>query len=287
MSSILTPGLASIPQPWALKNLPPFRPVAMKLARLTASGDTSIAQVQQVLRTDLAFSAEVLRLANSALIGSRARINSVAHAAEFLGFEMLKALSMTVALRDFASGAKAGSLLQYCWKYNLATALVCEWLARFLPLEPEACYTAGLIHDIGRLALLQGFPKEYEQAIAAIGDHNFDLLQAEKRVFDIDHCQAGRWLMDQWEFSTDLRDVVSLHHLTPDAKTPALVTVVYIGWQIADMLGYSPLATRSAATIEEITITLPDSARERIFSGLDELPTSVSQRIDNAESVYA
>jgi putative nucleotidyltransferase with HDIG domain len=288
MSSILTPSLARIPQPWALKNLPPFRPVALKLARLTASDDTPIAQVQQVLRTDLAFSAEVLRLANSALIGSRARINSVAHAVEFLGLERLKALSMTIALRDFVStSTKADSLMQHCWKYNLATAIVCEWMAGFLPLEPEACYTAGLMHDIGRLALLRGFPEEYERAVATIPDHNFDLLQAEKAAFDIDHCEAGRWLMEQWDFSADLKDVVAFHHLTPDSKTPPLVTVVYIGWQIADMLGYSPLATRSAATIEEITITLPDAARQRIFSGLDELPQSVSQKIDAAESVHA
>ncbi len=287
MSSILTPSLARIPQPWALKNLPPFRPVAMKLARLTANDNTPIAQVQQVLRTDLAFSAEVLRLANSALIGSRASINSVAHAVAFLGMERLKALSMTVALRDFVSTAKADSLMQRCWKYNLATAIVCEWLAGFLPLEPEACYTAGLIHDIGRLALLRGFPEKYEQVIATMPDHNFDLLRAEKAVFDIDHCEAGRWLMDQWDFSTDLKDVVAFHHLTPDSKTPAIVAVVYIGWQIADMLGFSPLATRSAATIEEITITLPESARERIFTRLDELSESVSRKIDAAESVPA
>ena len=93
--------------------------------------------------------------------------------------------------------------------------------------------------------------------------------------------------MDQWEFSADLKDVVAFHHLTPDSKTPAIVAVVYIGWQIADMLGLSPLATRSAATIEEITITLPDSARERIFSRLGELSESVSQKIDAAESVHA
>jgi putative nucleotidyltransferase with HDIG domain len=286
MSSILTPSLPRIAQPWALKDLPPFRPVALKLVRLTANIDVPIAEVQQVLRTDLAFSAEVLRFANSALIGSRAKVNSVAHAVAFLGLERLKALSMTVALREFLSTAKADILMQNCWKYNLATAIICEWLADLLPMEREACYTAGLVHDIGRLALLRGFPFEYECAVEVIPDKKFDLLQAEKEVFDIDHCEAGRWLMDQWGFPSELKDVVTLHHLTPDSKTPLLVTVVYIGWQIADMLGYSPLATRSAATIEEITFTLPVSARERIFSGLDNLPELVSQKIGAAESIH-
>jgi putative nucleotidyltransferase with HDIG domain len=285
MSAILTPSLPRIPQPWALKNLPPFRPVAMKLLRLTSDDDVPVSQVQQVLRTDVAFSAEVLRLANSALVGSRARINSVAHAVEFLGLERLKALSMTVAMREFLSSGKADSLLQHCWKYNLTTAIVCEWLAGFLPLECEACYTAGLVHDIGRLALLRGFPEEYERAVAGIPDRQFELLRAEKDVFDIDHCEAGRWLMDQWDFPAELKDVVAFHHLTPDSETPPMVTVVYIGWQMADMLGFSPLSTRSDATIEEITTTLPESARQRIFSGLGDLPKLVSLKIDAAESV--
>lgn len=287
MSSILTPSLPRIPQPWALKDLPPFRPVALKLVRLTANSNVPIAEVQQVLRTDLAFSAEVLRFANSALIGSRTEVKSVSHAVEFLGLEQLKALSMTIALREFLSTAKTDSLMQQCWKYNLAAASICEWLARFLWLDREACYTAGLVHDIGRLALLRGFPFEYECAVEAIPDRKFDLLQAEKDVFDIDHCEAGRWLLDQWGFPDDLKDVVSLHHLTPDSKTPPLVAAVYISWQIADMLGFSPLATRSADTIEEITVTLPESARERIFSGLDELSELVSQKISAAESIHA
>ena len=287
MSSILTPSLPRIGQPWALKDLPPFRPVALKLVRLTGNSNAPIAEVQRVLRTDLAFSAEVLRFANSALIGSRTEVRSVAHAVEFLGLEQLKALSMTVALRDFLLTAKADSFLQHCWRYNLATAIICEWLARFLPVEREASYTAGLIHDIGRLALLRGFPYEYECAVECIADYQFDVLRAEKAVFDIDHCEAGRWLMDEWGFPVELKDVVALHHGTPDSQTAPLVTVVHIGWQIADMLGFSPLATRSADTIEEITSTLPAATRERIFSELDGLPELVSQKISAAESVHA
>src|SRR5262249_30351332 len=101
-SNRMTSELPAIPQPWALKNLPPFRPVAAKLLRLTAQEDVPLNKVQQVLRTDVAFSAEVLRLANSALIGSRTGVSSVQHAVGLLGLQRLKALSMTIAMRDFA-----------------------------------------------------------------------------------------------------------------------------------------------------------------------------------------
>ena len=193
-----------IAQPWAFKNLPPFRQVALKLMQLTAQENVPLGKVHQVLRTDIAFSTEVLRLANSALIGSRIEVRSVAHAVDMLGLERIKALSMTIAMRDFVSAPKNQEAMELGWRYNLATAVICEWLAPFLALDPDACYTAGLIHDIGRLAILRAFPDEYMSMAPAIEDYQFDLLRCEKQLFDIDHCEAGRWLMDRWGFPAEL-----------------------------------------------------------------------------------
>src|SRR6266566_2109331 len=234
--------LARTAQPWALKNLPPFRPVAAKLLRLTAQDDVPLNRIQAVLRTDAAFSAEVLRLANSALIGSRNEVDSIAHAVGLLGLERLKALSMTIAMRDFL-GIPSSAAMQLFWKYNLATAAICEWLAGLLAIQTDAAYTAGLIHDIGRLGILRAYPEEYERMLSVIEEYGFDLLRCEKDLFDIDHCEAGRYLLDRWQFPADLRDVAALHHREPGPETPVLVTIVHIGWQLADMLGYSPFET--------------------------------------------
>ena len=282
----MTSPLPRTAQPWALKNLPPFRPVAVKLLRLTAQDDVPLNRIQAVLRTDVAFSAEVLRLANSALIGSRNEVGSVAHAVALLGLERLKALSMTIAMRDFLSTSKSSTAMQLFWKYNLATAAICEWLAGLLSIQTDAGYTAGLIHDIGRLGILRAHPEEYERMLSVIEEHGFDLLRSEKDLFDIDHCEAGRYLLDRWQFPADLRDVAALHHREPGPETPILVTIVYIGWQIADMLGYSPFDIRSAATIEETTAALPEVARRRIFSHLDEVAGIVTQKLAAAESVH-
>src|SRR5437667_161251 len=162
--------LARTAQPWALKNLPPFRPVAAKLLRLTAQDDVPLDRIQAVLRTDAAFSAEVLRLANSALIGSRNEVDSIAHAVGLLGLERLKALSMTIAMREFLGIPNSSAAMQ-------------------------------------------------------------------------------------------------------------------LGWQLADMLGYSPFEIRSAATIEETTAALPAVARQRIFSHLDEVAGIVTQKLAAAESL--
>jgi len=257
----------------------------MKLLRLSAQEDVPLHQVQAILRTDAAFSAEVLRSANSALTGLRTEVQSVAHAVEVLGLDQIRALSITVALRDILPNLKADSFLQQCWKYNLATAILAEWLGHGLPLAADACYTAGLVHDIGRLAILRAYPDTYERAVALIEDYDFDLLRCEKDAFDIDHCEAGAWLMDHWGFPPVLRHAAAHHHLEPTPETPLLIIVVHSAWQMADMLGLSPMATRSSVTIEELAANFPEQARQRIFAGLDDLPALVWQRLASAELV--
>src|SRR5215510_6515794 len=126
---------ASNVRSWTLKDLPPYRLVARKLMLLSAKADVPLTQVQAVLRADAAFSAEVLRLANSPLFGVRREITSVLHAVVLLGLERIKALATTLALRTFLTAGKPTQALYSCWRHNLATAVVCERLARFLHMD--------------------------------------------------------------------------------------------------------------------------------------------------------
>src|SRR5260370_18372629 len=96
-----SPGISRVEPPWALKDLPPYRPVARKLMLLTAEADVQIEQIQQVLRTDAVFTADVLRLANSPLIGMRTEIKNVMPAVILLGLGTNKSLATTLALPTF------------------------------------------------------------------------------------------------------------------------------------------------------------------------------------------
>src|SRR5689334_1656293 len=102
-------------RPWALADLPPYRPVAKRLMTLTSFGDVPITQVQEVLRTDAAFTADVLRLANSPLIGMHNPVTSVLQAVMRLGLDRMKSLATTLALRSFLSTGVPTEALQACW----------------------------------------------------------------------------------------------------------------------------------------------------------------------------
>jgi uncharacterized domain HDIG len=275
-----SPGIARVEPPWALKDLPPYRPVARKLMLLTAEADVQLEQIQQVLRMDAVFTADVLRLANSPLIGMRAEIKSVMQAVMMLGLERIKALATTLALRTFlAKGAPSGALLG-CWRHNLATAILCERLARILHMDSDTCYTAGLIHDIGRLALLCAYPEKYGQILILAAGEEFDLLQSEKSIFDIDHCQAGKWILEQWQFPKELREVAFLHHRDPQPGAPDLLRVVHAGWRMADLLGFSVLNLPACGRIEEITSVLPGNARQQVLAEFDGMAEDVAFKIN-------
>jgi putative nucleotidyltransferase with HDIG domain len=275
-----SPGIARVKPPWALKDLPPYRPVARKLMLLTAEADVQLEQIQQVLRTDAVFTADVLRLANSPLSGIRSEIKSVMQAVMMLGLERIKALATTLALRTFLTkGAPSGALLS-CWRHNLATSILCERLARILHMDSDTCYTAGLIHDIGRLALLCAYPEKYEQILSLATGEEFDLLQSEKSIFEIDHCQAGQWILKQWEFPKELQEIAFLHHETPQPGASDLLRVVHAGWRMADLLGFSVLNRPACSRIEEIVSVLPGAAQPQVLAEFDGLAEDVAFKIN-------
>ena len=247
---------------------------------LTAHADVQLEQIQQVLRMDAAFTSDVLRLANSPLIGMRAEIKSVMQAVMMLGLERIKALATTLALRTFlTAGVPSGALLG-CWRHNLATSIVCERLGRILHVDSDTCYTAGLVHDVGRLALLCAFPDKYEQILSVEQSGDFDLLRSEKAIFDIDHCQAGKWILEHWDFPQELREVAALHHDRPQPGASDLLRIVHAGWRIADLLGFSVLNRPISGEIDEITSVLPPKAQQQVLAEFDRLAEDVAFKIN-------
>jgi putative nucleotidyltransferase with HDIG domain len=248
--------------------------------RLTAHMDVQLEQIQQVLRMDAAFTADVLRLANSPLIGVRREIKSVMQAVMILGLERIKALATTLSLRAFLSAAVPNRALLSSWRHNLATAIICERLARILVIDSDISYTAGLVHDIGRLALLCAFPEKYEALLIGQPSDDLDLLQCERSIFDIDHCEAGKWILEHWDFPEELHEVAFLHHERPKPGATIILRLVHVGWRMADLLGFSVLSEPIAGQIDEITSVLPPKAQQQVLAEFDRLAEDVAFKIN-------
>ena len=161
---------------------------------------------------------------------------------------------------------------------SVATALVCERLAGHTSHSRDRAYTAGLLLDIGRLALLACYPSEYGNLIEVARENDFDQIECERQLFDIDHCAAGEWLGRHWNLPDDLVDAIATHHSrTPnDASTASLATAAD---QIADALGFSALHMPPSHTIEETLASMPVADMETTIADLSSMEESIRTAI--------
>ena len=264
------------------ENLPPFHPVALRLMRAASSDDVPLTEVAAIVRSDGVFAAEILRLANSPLFGFRQEIESILHAVCLLGPERVRGLALTVALRRFLGGVLATEAARVCWRHNLACALLCEELSGAYFLSKDPSYTAGFLHDIGRLALLASFPAQYAQMLGLAALHRLDVRECEQGAFGLDHCVAGSWLVEEWQFPVEFREFTGRHHDPPDGHKFDMTTLVQLGCRTADALGFDVTGPGCHAGPVELRPRLPKSVSHRFGSDSD-LMLAIAEKINALE----
>ena len=266
-----------------LSAVPPFRPVAVKLLTLVDGASQHLAQIVSLLRSDAVMSAELIRAANSPLFGSRYEIRSPLQALVYLGLDRVKALVVTTAMKAMVD-ATHSNLTVSCWRHNLATALICQKLSTSVNLPAERCYIGGLIHDIGRLALLTIFP-EYENCgmLAASGAQ--DPLPTERELFGLTHSEAGRWLLSQWGCPIELQNIAAFHENPAEAPNcdRAVVTLVHACSQLADLMGMSVFPTIEPVQLPETETILSEIAGEELTVDIADIAEWVATRVNGIE----
>ena len=250
---------APVTEPWALRDLPPFPWITTKVLQLfsTAGDDVEARRLTELIRTDASLASELLRRANSALFGLRSQVSSIEHAVTMLGLERVKTLAMTLGLGSYLKTSLRVAVLRHCWRHSLGCALLGEEFAEACGLRPDQAYTAGLLHDVGRLALLVKYPQSYANLLSVVIENHFSMLQSERDLFDIDHCEAGSWLAEGWDFPEELVQVIGDHHRPPSDHSSDLLRLIHVTCRLADSFGFSVTNPASPEKPEEIIKELP------------------------------
>lgn len=265
-------------RPWALEDLPPFPPVATRLLEVLSHDNTHITGVGRIIAAEPVFAGRVLQMANSPLFALQTQVKTISHAIVLLGLDRVKAITVTRALGDFVGPVLNDKALRACWQNSLACALLSEKLARACKMDNDFAYVAGLLRDIGRLALLVKYPDSYTNVLAVAGEQGFDLIATERELFDIDHCQAGAWVMGKMPFPQELREVVAKHH-DPPSSPFRMVHLVRIAGLLADTLGFSVLPELTYRPFAEVIQDLPEAACLRFTTDPRELQADIAARI--------
>lgn len=270
--------------PWALDELPPFPWVAKRLMATVSREDVDIHEVGKLIAAEPVFATRVLQLANSPLFALERQVRTISHAIILLGLDRVKAITFTRALEDFVTPALSIKALRMCWQNCLVVALLSEKLARAARMDADFAYVAGLLRDIGRLALLVKYPEPYSNLLAVSGEQQFDLMLLERELFDIDHCEAGSWLMEQLPFPPDLAEIIAHHHDQLDHESFRMLNLIQCADRLADALGFSVLAglptpPTPTPSVEGVLELVPEAARARLGDDYDQWKADITARL--------
>jgi len=228
---------AALPGPEAIdlavEQLKPVPQAALKILRLIDEEEYDIRTLAAELRTDQVLCARTLKLANSVLFASRNPIESIDHALMYLGVNLLVKFVIAAAVEGFFDQSASGYSLCKGGLYHHAvgTAIVSENLAKLAAaVRPGLAYTAGLLHDIGKVVLDQfvagAAPLFYRQLIE---DKATDFLQAEQSLFGTTHSETGYRLAQRWSLPDSLAEVIRCHHRPEQGnRNPELNHIVFL-----------------------------------------------------------
>ncbi len=263
MSSIIT-SEKRVTREINLASIPAFPAVVLRVLDIASQDDPDFDLLVREITSDVTLSAQVLRLANSSLFGFAAQIATVQHAVVAMGSAQIQALVMSVATANYSRAALRTEAMQKCWRHTLATAVASREIARAAAKPPELAYSLGLLHDIGRLGLLVAWPDDYNRLLQEADRDQISLLDLEKRLFNMDHCEVGRRLVEQWKLPAEFCVVTGRHHDPPAGTTEFdSLRIVSLGCRIAESLGYWVATPLRPLSFPAILDELPSEVRDR------------------------
>ena len=265
--------------PLELLTLPAFPAVSVKAIRLLSDSDTRLLELHEALSADPSFSSEILRIANSPLYPVVSQVKSLTQASMLLGFERLKGIVVSLGVRSYLTDILHVPVLRACWRHSLACALIAEKATANRASGYDA-YTAGILHDIGRIALAAIVPGPYASLLENAEDPTA-ILEHELGAFGIDHCEAGRRVVSAWRLPRELEAVTSQHHDNPGGRTEFdLVSIIHYSCRIADTLGFQASRRANVPRYEELLQEIPLSARRMFIFDPSDLAQTVTAHIE-------
>ncbi len=213
-------------------SLPALPTLVQRLLAVLRDPNYTADQVTEVVRSDPALAARVLKLANSPAYGFSRNIETVSRAVVVLGSRSLRSLVTAAGVAQALEKLAGSADFEELWCHAAYTATGAQVLARRAGHPcPEEVFLAGLIHDIGELALAVVRPREYGQIMKRPA---VERIEAQRQVLGLTHTRAGSQLLTAWNLPDDLCAVAGNHHsleatTAPDNRTLSLVA-------LADML---------------------------------------------------
>lgn len=198
-----------------LEEIPTLPVVMNRILEIVSDDSASSNDLAAVLECDLAVSAQVLRIANSAFYGAPAEIDSIGRAVVLMGFNTVQMLALATSVLDVFSKRQQFSLdAEDFWMHSLGAAKAAHLLARrHAPgVSPDASFTAGLLHDIGKFLLALALGADYRTVLGEAARDRRPICDVERERLGATHADLGGWICEKWHFPPTIIDCITHHH---------------------------------------------------------------------------
>jgi len=235
----------------SVKDLPPMPQVADKAKKLTADPNVSFSDLANLIETDQAIVARVLKMANSAFYGAVGKIASVKQASVVLGLKTLNELLSLACASELLSKSLKGYGLksEQMWKHSLSVAAGSRFIAEnVFPSKADDVFSAGLIHDVGKLILDPYIFERKKIFDKALKKNKRSWFAAERDVLGFDHSETGSAVCQMWRIPREVTTAIRYHHepsLSPEKDLAYVVCA-------ADAIAISIEENQDGDTIKKV-----------------------------------
>ena len=195
-----------------IADLRPLPAAALRALEIAESERFSAHELAQAVASDQALTAKILRLSNSAYYGFPRRITTVRDAVVLLGFRAVRSATLASCVITTLPGGEVMDPVR-AWRFSVSVGMLAEVLSHATREHADEAFTAGVLHNIGRVALDQHRPRLLQQAMRAAAAQGWTLAEAQRQTMGFTDSDLGGALALHWNFPTDLADAVARHHL--------------------------------------------------------------------------
>ena len=193
--------------------------IFIRVSNLLDDENSSTLQIGQVVETDPSLTTRILKMVNSAYYGFPHTVSSISQAISILGRDRLRQILIGAVLGGVFGNMKNSVFrMEDYWYHSVKTAILSRLLCKQSDLaeESDSLFTAGLLHQIGRLILVQKLPELAQEIQQAVETEGEDIYQAEKRILGFDHCEVGAAFIEHWGLP-ELLVEIARYHMNPSA----------------------------------------------------------------------